>query len=71
MGRTWRPSVRSRSSPVRLPTAEIDNELNNGLYVVKARRDQLFGDYVVEILESEMLETSTLYQHTKGVPAVD
>lgn len=45
--------------------ADVESALLRGSYVAQATRSQPFGDYVVEILESEPLEASTLYQHTK------
>jgi integrase len=46
--------------------AEVESALLRGSYVAQATRSQPFGDYVVEILESEPLEASTLYQHQKA-----
>lgn len=46
--------------------ADVESALLRGSYVAQATRSQPFGDYVVEILESEPLEASTLYQHEKA-----
>lgn len=46
--------------------ASIEDSLYQGSYVAKVAREQPFGDYVVEVLESEPLEASTRYQHEKA-----
>lgn len=61
-----RSSTRRTKQEARALKAEVDDQLHKGLYVSKALREQPFGDYVIEILESEPLEASTLYQHEKA-----
>jgi integrase len=47
--------------------SELENQLFGGTYVPKALRDRLFGDYVLELLTSELqLEASTMYNHQKA-----
>jgi integrase len=47
--------------------AEVENQMHRGTYTPASSRKQAFGDYVTELLESELsLEASTLYNHVKA-----
>lgn len=71
----WRePGGQKHSKTVRTKTearalkADLDSQMHQGTYTPQAARQQLFGDYVVELLAGELqLEASSRYNHTKAL----
>ncbi len=47
----------------RTAKAGIESELLNGTYIPRAARERPLGDYVAEVLNSESLQPSTMYQY--------
>lgn len=59
-------TVRTESDARRFRT-ELEHQMNSGLYTPVAARAQLFGDYVEDLLASDLrLEASSKYNHLKA-----